>query len=60
MAMDLDDCRIKFATRDIGFKVLGTACTLDNSCNREMVRRVQSAWASFAKHRAMLCYKKGS
>ena len=47
-------------SRKVGFKVLGTLQTFDNTCNVEIKHRVDKAWKAFHLHRDILCSKSAS
>ena len=51
---------VQRTSRKIGFKVLGTLQTFDNSCDVEIKSRVDKAWKAFHVHRDILCCKNAS
>ena len=56
----LKDTLINRASRDIGFKVLGTWLTLNNNASVEVDFRIAKAWKAFHKHRKVLCCRRAN
>ena len=57
---NVDGFTIKRVGRSDVFKALGTTITVDNGFQKEIENRIKKAWATFAQHRSLFKFRKGS